>query len=224
MITQKIILYSHGFGVRKDDGGLFTDIATELNGSQHVMFDFNQINVETNAITVAPLDKQVELLRLHYNAQRDKHPDAIIDLICHSQGCVVAGLAKLQGIRKTILLAPPIRFLSAEAKLKQMLEREGTVVEYGVVSYPRKDGSKTIIKQDYWKSRDRVTDPITLYNELSQNAETILVNALNDEVLGKTDYSTISNRICVIDLDANHDFTGESRQTLLKTIRNVLGE
>lgn len=222
MVTNKIILYSHGFGVQKDDRGLFTDIASSLSGIQHVMFDYNQIDEATNTLTVAPLHEQAEMLKRQYDTLRSKNPDAIIDLVCHSQGCVVAGVARLDGVRKAILLAPPTRFLGSEAKLKQMSEREGTVINDGVVSYPRRDGSTTIIKQDYWQSRDKITDPIALYNALSQQTDTVIVDALYDEVLGETDYSTLSDKVVLIEQHANHDFTGDARTQLIKIIGEVL--
>lgn len=224
MITDKIVLYSHGFGVKKDDRGLFTDIASSLDNFQHVMFDYNQINEQNNTLTVTPLHEQTETLKSQYDTLRDKYPNAIIDLVCHSQGCVVAGLANLRDVRKTILLAPPTHFLGSEAKLKQMSEREGTVVENGVVSYPRRDGSTTIIKQDYWQSRDKISDPIALYNQLSQETELTIIEALNDEVLGESDYSALSDKVLHVQQEANHDFTNEARSALLKTIGDVLGE
>lgn len=223
MITDKIVLYSHGFGVKKDDRGLFTDIASSLDGLQHVMFDYNQINERDNILTVTPLHKQAEMLKSQYDTLRDKYPKAIIDLVCHSQGCVVAGLADLKGVRKTILLAPPTRFLGSEAKLKQMSEREGTVVKDGVVSYPRRDGSTTIIKQDYWQSRDEISDPVALYNQLSKETELTIIEALNDEVLGKSDYSTLSDNVQHIQQNANHDFTDEARSRLASAIGEALG-
>lgn len=224
MITDKIVLYSHGFGVKKDDRGLFTDIAGSLDNFQHVMFDYNQFNEQDNTLTVTPLHDQAEMLKSQYDSLRSKYPDATIDLVCHSQGCVVAGLADLRGLRKTVLLAPPTRFLGSEAKLKQMSEREGTVIESGVVSYPRRDGSTTIIKQDYWQSRDKISDPIALYNQLSQETEETIIEALNDEVLGESDYSALSDKVLHIQQEANHDFTNESRSELLNTIGEVLGE
>lgn len=222
MITDKIVLYSHGFGVKKDDRGLFTDIASSLDNFEHVMFDYNQINEQNNTLTVTPLHEQAEMLKSQYDSLRSKYPDATIDLVCHSQGCVVAGLADLRGLRKTILLAPPTRFLGSEAKLKQMSEREGTVIEDGVVSYPRRDGSTTIIKQDYWQSRDKISDPIALYNQLSQETEVTIVEALDDEVLGESDYSALSTKVLHVQQEANHDFTNEARPVLLKTIGEVL--
>lgn len=224
MITDKIVLYSHGFGVKKDDRGLFTDIASSLDGFQHVMFDYNQINEQNNTLTVTPLHEQAEILKSQYDTLRNKYPEAIIDLVCHSQGCVVAGLAELGGVRKTILLAPPTRFLGSEAKLKQMSEREGTVIENGVVSYPRRDGSTTIIKQDYWRGRDKISDPIALYNHLSQETEVTVIEALSDEVLGESDYSALSDKVLHVQQEANHDFTNEARSVLLNNIGEVLGE
>lgn len=224
MIADKIVLYSHGFGVKKDDRGLFSDIASSLDNFHHVMFDYNQINEQDNTLTVTPLHEQAEMLKAHYTALRDKYPDAIIDLVCHSQGCVAAGLASLKGVRKTILLAPPTHFVSSAEKLAQMSEREGTVIENGVVSYPRRDGSTTIIKQDYCQSRDKISDPIALYNHLSQETEAIVIEALDDEVLGESDLSSLSDTIQHIQQTANHDFTHEARPVLLKTIGEVLGK
>lgn len=222
MITDKIILYSHGFGVKKDDRGLFTDIAGSLDNFQHVMFDYNQIDEGSDTLTVTPLHEQADMLKAQYSTLRGKYPDAMIDLVCHSQGCVVAGLADLSGVRKTILLAPPTRFLGSEEKLRQMSEREGTVIKDGVVSYPRRDGSTTIIKQDYWQSRDEISDPIALYNHLSEDTEVTIIEALNDEVLGESDYSSLSDAAAHIRQNANHDFTNEARSALLNTIGQVL--
>ncbi len=222
MTTDKIVLYSHGFGVKKDDRDLFTDIASSLNNFQHAMFDYNQIDEQRNSLTVAPLHEQAEMLRTQYATLRKKHPDAIIDLICHSQGSVVAGLANLKGLRKAILLAPPTRLLDSKTKLKQISERRETVVDDGVVSYPRRDGSTTIIKQDYWQSRDRISNPVSLYNQLSQNIEVIVIEALEDDVLGETDYSALSGKVLLIQQKANHDFTDKARPILLKSIKDIL--
>lgn len=222
MITPHIILYSHGFGVEKDDRGLFTDIAAAIIGPQHEMFDYNAVDREANVLTVTPLDRQADMLRDRYEALRKDNPDTIIDLVCHSQGSVVAGLAKLDGVRKTILLAPPTRFLGSEQKIRQMADRPGTRIEDGIVSYPRRDGSTTIITQDYWRSRDAVNDPIALYNMLATYTELSIVNALQDEVLGETDYSQLSSAVRYVALEANHDFTGEMRQMLASKVRSIV--
>jgi hypothetical protein len=40
-MSKHVIVYSHGFGVRKDDRGLLTDIAKSMPGVDHVLFDYN---------------------------------------------------------------------------------------------------------------------------------------------------------------------------------------
>lgn len=220
--SKNIVLYSHGFGVREDDRGLFTDIASSLSSFSHVMFDYNQFDEDTNTLIVAPLDAQAEMLKSQYIRLRDNNPSAVIDLICHSQGCVVSGLTALEGVRNVIMLAPPTQFRSSEHEIQQMLQREGAVMEDGVVRYPRRDGSITIIKQDYWASRDKVPSLIELYNNLSTRSQVLIVDALNDEVLTETDYSGLIGDIALIHEEASHDFTDESRQALIAKITSTL--
>lgn len=54
------IIFSHGFGVKKDDRGLFSGpegIAESFQNEncEVVLFDYNQIDEEENTITTIPL-------------------------------------------------------------------------------------------------------------------------------------------------------------------------
>ena len=220
-MNKRVIVYSHGFGVRKDDRGLFTDIAAVMLDLEHVMFDYNKADDKLNSLTVSPLTEQTVTLAKILNEVVSKQPNTVIYLICHSQGCVVAAMLKPKGISKTIFLAPPAHFLGTEAKLEQMSERPGTIIKDGVTSYPRRDGSTTVIPVDYWKSREGVM-PITLYNEFAKSSQLTIINAEQDEVLGITDFSGLSTDIQVLALPANHDFTGGTRQILTNTIKDLL--
>jgi len=216
---SKIIVYSHGFGVEKTDRGLFTDISLALeNNAQQIMFDYNQSNVKDNTLTVSPLNKQIELLDQKIGEAKKHNPGATIDLICHSQGCVVAAMLQPEGVGRIIFLAPPAKFMGAKEKLEQMKLRPGTKInEDGTASYPRRDGSTTIIKQDYWDSLNGVK-PIELYNLLSDKTTVTIINANQDEVLGSSDFSELSPKINVLNIDANHDFTGDSREKLVSLV------
>jgi hypothetical protein len=44
VIKKHIIIYSHGFGVRKDDNGLLSYIAEHLPEVESVLFDYYNIN------------------------------------------------------------------------------------------------------------------------------------------------------------------------------------
>lgn len=209
-----IVIFSHGFGVRKDGRGLFTAIVGQLPGAEPVMFDYNQFDEATNTMTVASLDEHVEKLRRIAADVRRRHPDATIGLICHSQGCVIAAMAQLDGIRKTIFLAPPDQrfgFGRIQEKVQALLERPGaTQNDDGSLRYPRRDGSTTIIPQSYWQSRDGV-DTIKLYRQLTTKTQLVMVQATNDEVIGMTNLSELPASVKIIQMDTGHDFEGEDR-------------
>jgi predicted alpha/beta hydrolase len=99
-MKKPIAIYSHGFGVKKDDRGLFTDIAVQLSEFEHVMFNYNSFDEANNTMTVTPLDEQAEKLAKKIKVVKESNPDTPLYLICHSQGCIVAALAKAEGFEK----------------------------------------------------------------------------------------------------------------------------
>lgn len=216
-MTNNTIIYSHGFGVTKEDRGLFTDIADMLPGFHHVMFDYNTIDEMHNTLTATPLDKQAAMLHEKIASTRSQFPSRRISIIAHSQGCVVAAMAAPHDIDNVIFLAPPTQFLGSK-----LAERPGTVIEPdGTIYYPRRDGSTTIIREDYWKSRDGI-DPIALYNTLATTTHLTIITATHDEVLSATDFSGLVDKIKIIELPADHDFTGGIRENLVSHIKDLL--
>lgn len=226
-MSKHILLFSHGFGVRKDDRGLFPDIAAGLPQAEAVMFDYNDADETTDTLYATTLPEQVKKLRHVYDETRANNPDATIDLICHSQGCVVAAMAQLKDIHKTIFLAPPDNNFgrNINEKVEAMTgsnQRPGTkVLEDGSISYPRRDGSTTIIPQAYWDSRKGV-NPIPLYAALAQQTELVIIQATNDEVIGVTDFSELPDKVKVIQMDTGHDFEDDARREIMQLIAKEL--
>ncbi len=217
------IVYSHGFGVRKDDRGLFTDIAASMPEAEHIFIDYNEIDDANNVLTVSSLQEQSKRLRAGL-AILDDGTEKVVDIVAHSQGCLVAVMANSINIRKTIFLAPPSSLADTEEKLKQMALRPGTEIsDDTTVRYPRRDGSTTIVTKAYWESRKGV-DPLHLYNDLSKTTSISMITANQDEVLGNTDFSSIQQTIEVRCLDANHDFTDAARFKLVDLIKELLAE
>ena len=216
-----IVIYSHGFGVRKDDRGLFTDIAAALSDTQHIMFDYSQIDEATNNLTVAPLGKQAKKLSQIIAETKAANPNAIIDLICHSQGCVVACLAKLAGVRKVVFTGPPAE-LSVDHMIRIFAARPGSEINlHGISRLQRTDFSTTIVPQEYWKSIERI-DPIHLYNELAKTIQLTLINATEDEIIGNKDFRGLSPEIEVIEIKTGHNFEGDGRRELVRRLRSEL--
>lgn len=220
-IMTSFVVYSHGFGVRKDDRGLFTDIAQHLPNAHHIMFDYNKIDEHTNTLVACPLDKQAEKLNDKVAEARRDHPSAVIDIIAHSQGCVAAAIAKPSGVRKVIFLAPPAQFLGLEKREIYAMHPDTATEKDGTLRMPRRDGSTTIIRDDYWQSREGVM-PIELYNQLAKLTNLTIITATNDEVLTNTDFTGLSNQVSLTRQSANHDFTGDDRQVLIETISQLI--
>jgi hypothetical protein len=215
-----IIIFSHGFGVRQDARGLFTDIAAALSDAQPIFFDYNEIDETNNTTLVRPLSQQAEILKKVLAGAKVANPSATIDLICHSQGAIAAALATLTGIRKTILIAPPAD-MNFERMQKMFKDRPGTEINmHGISRLARRDGSFTLVPSEYWAERKEI-QPIELYNKLATQTELIIIRAKQDEVLGETDFSEIRNTT-IINLDGNHGFIGEARGPLLLTLKEHL--
>jgi hypothetical protein len=222
LTAPHIVIFSHGFGVRKEDRGLFTAIAGSLPGAKNILFDYNPINEASNTLTAKPLDEQARKLRKVINSTRAEHPGAIIDLVCHSQGCVIAGLVKPRGIRKVIMLTPP-DVISEDVVARQLAARTGTAIDVAVrTRLPRADGSTTVIHPEYWQSLAGI-DPVKLYNKLARVTALRIMSARQDEVLGKVSFEGMDPGISHVTLDGNHNFDDEeSRKRLLYILQKEL--
>jgi hypothetical protein len=222
MINQQhIVIYSHGFGVRKDDRGLFTEVAAALSDVEHIMFDYNQIDETSGNLIVAPLTEQAENLGKVISGTKTSNPDAIVDLICHSQGCVVAALLRPQGIHRTILTGPPAE-LGVEDMMRIFANRSDSEVNLrGMSSLKRADFSTTKVPPEYWKSIENIV-PIALYNSLAKVTQLTVINATEDEIIGSRDFRGLSPDINIVEIKTGHNFEGNGRQQLIETIKKEL--
>lgn len=215
-MSKHYIIYSHGFGVRKDDRGLFTDIAKSLGDDfEHIMFDFNTFNEEKWNMVVEPLDTQAEKLQSQIDGLNIQSEDKMT-IVAHSQGCIVAALANPTDISRLIFITPPDSI--DIARMKNFFgNRPGSIVNDQEFTTPRRDGTTTTIPKRYWEAAESI-DVIGLYKNLNKNMKTTFYVASDDEVLGVTDFSSVSDRIDLEVLPGNHDFTGEYRKEFLRRI------
>lgn len=200
--------------------GLFSDIADFLKDIKPVLFDYNDVAEEKNQITVKPFSAQVKILKKNLDDIKSSSSDAIIDIICHSQGAIIAALAKPDGIRKIIFISPPAN-LNIERMINRFKSRPGTEINMqGISKALRSDGSITIIPSEYWTEREN-TRPIEIYKQLAGLTELIIINAKQDDVLDKHDFSDL-NEAEIINLDGDHNFNGDNRKKLLKVIADKI--
>lgn len=207
------IICAHGFGVGADARGMFTDIAKAIQNYNFVTFDFNTIDPSEN-MTVAPLDKQVDILEA--KLEEVQSPKIILG---HSQGCVVVSMAKLHDVEQVIFLAPPDS-LDLE-RFAKVFDRPGGKIDLlGTSSIPRRDGTTTYVSADYIDSIRNINIP-ELYEKLSKKCKLTIIRATEDEILGNTDFSYL-DKAKIINITANHDFNKDSsRQELINNLKNL---
>ncbi len=211
---MKTIICSHGFGVKADSRGMFTEIANKFPGYTFKMFDYNEI-LSNGDVVVADIDTQAQKLQ----SVIDEAEGEIV-MLCHSQGCIIAGLVDVTKVSEAILLAPPV-LMSMQRVVEKLQNRPGSEINLdGVSKLRRTDGTTTHVPREYIQSLQN-RDPIALYETLSQKIPVIIVRAAKDHVLGDTDLSQVSNAQ-KIDIDSDHDFTGSARAELTTILRKIL--
>ncbi len=203
---KRIFLYSHGFATHADDGGIFEDVRTLFPQDEHVLFEYDQWD-ETGKIAIAAsFSERAEKLRAKYAELRDANPEAEINLVCHSQGCAIAALAQLDGVAKTILMAPVVADSKEKAYAETIQNPRASLREDGAIIRERSSGDTTIIPASYWDDYAAIVDLPHKYDELNDKTELIILDALNDTIIPNSkDYSLLKSEIRIERLDTDHN-------------------
>jgi ACT domain-containing protein len=221
-MNKTIVIFSHGLGLRKDAGWLFTDISAELEtvGIQSVLFDYNEYNEDTKELFAISFSDQAKKLQNVIDATYQDNPDAKLIIIGHSQGCIIPALCDLTHISAILILSP---FFHTD--MKDVLERYSKLT-WNILNLTgnslrkRSDWSTTIIPAEYRKERF-ATDVVTLYNELAVKRELYIIYALQDAIMEFTEHNRIKNAY-MINIDGDHDFKKPFRSVLIKIILHIL--
>jgi len=220
-LKKHIIIFSHGFGVRKDDRGLLSDIAKAFPESISYLFDYFDVDEKNMTITIRTFSEQVDSLRNVVKKAKEDYPNSVIDIIAHSQGTLIPPLSKIEGIKHCILTAP-VFDMSIERTLKRYGSKPDCEINLeGISKLYRLDGYVRYIPKEYWVER-KALKLFDLYNEYSLHTELIIINANQDTILGNVDISQLSSNIKVLNIDGDHEFSGESRNNLIKVIKEEL--
>ena len=208
------VICSHGFGVAADARGMFTQISDELSDHEFIMFNYNSFDNEGSTI-VEPLNEQAKKLQQVIDEQRDARV-----LLCHSQGSIIAGMVDLKTISKVILLAPPVK-MSMERVIEKLMKKPGSEINLeGISKLPRSDGTMTYIPVSYIQSI-KGRDPTAMYAAVASKVPTVIIKATDDQVLGSTNFENVLSAD-VIEVHADHDFTGSGRSELVSLLKTIL--
>ncbi len=222
---KHIVIFSHGFGVRYDDLGLLSGPdgvaeALQAEGIETVLFDYFIIDEEKKTLTVRTLSETASKFHEVLEKTKQQYPDAIIDVVAHSQGTVSVAMAQPTGIRKVIFLAP-VFDLSLERTLKRYSTKPDTHIDLdGVSTLYAMGGYVRYVPKEYWAERALV-QPIPLYNKLAEATELVAIEANQDGILEKVDLSDLNPKIIVLGLDGDHSFNGDARGPLIEKIKET---
>lgn len=209
------IIFSHGFGVGADARGLFTQIAASMPQFTPVMFDYNTVSEDGDVMVPAIAEQAIELESRVINESAGQDW-----LIAHSLGCVVAANSHLPRLKGIILLAPP-EASSIRKFMYDMAGRKGAEIRsVGVSRIPRSDGTYTVVPKELVDAL-LLANPVAQYKEFAEKQELYIIRALQDTVLGPTDYSGITDAK-IYELDGDHDFSEPNRMALIEKISEIV--
>jgi len=222
MMEEWTVIFSHGFGVEKDDRGLFTDIATGLPAAiKKILFDYNEVDHLANTLLVRPILTQAKILKGQIDSALASGAQKVI-IVGHSQGCIVAAMTDLPSeVVGLIFLAPPVAF-DLERSMNTFKSRPGTIIDLeGESRLARRDGSITIVPSAYWRERSEL-DVTLSYDRCAKGRKFVIIQAMNDEVLvGERSDLRVEGAVQVC-LSADHDFTGSARPDAVEVVRSQI--
>jgi pimeloyl-ACP methyl ester carboxylesterase len=188
-----------------------------------VLFDYSDVGKDGNTTTFS-FSEQVKKLKAVMGFVKEKIDPKETNVVAHSQGCIIVGLASPDNVDKVILVSGPTSAPGENIK-NYFLQRPGTEInEEGVSKIERSDGTTTFIRPEYWKEAYDVS-PAELFLNLAKNSKIYFVRARQDQVVTGEDYSMIKkSNITFVELDGNHDFEGKDRKPWLSKMVELLKE
>lgn len=214
-----IIIFVHGFGVRYDSRGMFTDIKQSLpKNFGSIMFDFNKVSDKD--VYLSSITEQVKLLRgIIENAKTD-FPDIKLNVVAHSMGCIITSLAGLNIDGQVIFLAPPDNF--GDDRLESYFRQyEGATEQDSILVVPRKDGSISHIPLEFFKEMATIK-PLDTMVQFAKKKQITVFQTTRDEVIGETNYGELLDITQIERISADHNFTGKQRQVLIEKVTQLL--
>ena len=222
-LFDQVVVFSHGFGLQRDNRGKFIELSEVLKEKYIVVrFDYNEILAD-GSLLVPKLDKQVEKLKKVLVFVRKVFPDAKVNVVAHSLGCVILGYLNPDNIKKVILSAPPVK-ASGQDFNKNFSYRFEATNKYGAdIKIRRSDGSFTYLKEGFVTSLEK-NKPYESYINLSLKCNLSAIIATNDSQLDYKDYSQMLSEkpFNIIRIKADHDFGGIARKKWIKAVKDLL--
>jgi len=222
-LKPRMVVFSHGFGVKRDSRGMFTDIVRHLpEGFGYVLFDYYDIDEAHNSVRLTDFAEQVTRLQtvLEWTLKQPRVED--VGMIAHSMGCIVAALTAIRGLSHVVLLASPTSI--GERTRKYFTSKEGAKKQGDTWIVPRKDDTTSLIPESLFDQFEAIDAEQSML-KYADTQPFMLVTASKDMAVKGAVYDRIRAKpgIQYIEiLGADHNFSGPNRKPLLETITGYL--
>lgn len=224
LVTDKIVLFSHGMGVLQDNRGLFTYLSERIHQRYPSIkchfFDYNDIDIANKLVHVKPFSDQAKILQEHIDEIVQANTKAMLYIVCQSQGCLIPAICDVYRVHKVIGISPFFHTSKEEIISRYTKSRENVLNFEGITKRKRSDGTTTIIPANYWTERFN-TNVEKLYNSLALETKLTLICALQDDIMDITNLSKIKNAR-IVNTDGDHDFSNQYRELAGKLVLEEL--
>lgn len=226
--SERLLICSHGFGVKSDSGGIFNMVCESFK-EQFLTVRFHYVSIDdfTDSTFVYEFSKQVEKLMTVLQKTQEKYGQKKITIIGHSQGCLIPSLMLKQNpmsIEKLIMLAPsPTTDLVRKMTL-YWGKRVGSEVNLkGKSVFARANGSTTYLPAAFWEEAKK-TNPLEVFKFVEAHYPTYFVRAFDDTVVLQEDYEKLKDLQPknYFELPNGHDFKEDNRMGLLTLLNKIL--
>lgn len=217
---RQIVIFSHGFDVRRDSNGLFHDIAAGLpDGMGCVLFDYH-VHRGSDEI-LRPFSEQVAVLHdvIAWTHQQ-LHPISI-HLIAHSMGCKVASLAAITAFDTVTYLAPAMR--SGPGFRTWFTTHPGARQAGDGWEIRRRSGKTTHISERFFTEHASF-DPVRLLAAYAKKRPLHIIYATEDRFINPESFEPLraEQGITLEALTGDHNFTGEARNEIVARVASRL--
>ncbi|MEM6998031.1 MAG: alpha/beta fold hydrolase [Patescibacteria group bacterium] len=220
---DRIVIYTHGYGVKWHSKRLFSDIAGHL-AKQNIasaLFNLSDYDDKGNA-TFLPLSDQQERLRSVLLRVKELYPIAEVTILGHSMGCGVIMTAYEmldQMVDRYILLAPAVGAPGPRI-YEGMSVREGAEVhEDGSVSFPRKDGTTSTFSHRYVQEFSADFDEA--YNQHLPQVKDLHIILAEADQRSEQQMKTFMDNGAVILEGSDHNFENDGHRAVSRSILGV---
>lgn len=219
VLAPQMVVFSHGFGVRRDARGIFTDITAALPaGWGYVLYDYDVFDEATNSVTIAGAAERVKRLQTVLEWAQQQAGVQKVHVVGHSIGSLTIADLAPENVQSIVLIAPPLSL--GLHFVERFTKRPDAKHDGHTWKIPRTDGTTTIANEEPLAEIMNIEAEAVLA-KLAFFRPYVMVLAGADEVLQDDDYTEliVMPTVNMIGIDgANHDFTGNARTELVKIV------